>query len=691
MKKSTNLFTLFHGFSLPASELTMEEIVIRIKGDAYRQQIMDIRMLLKENRKEEAEKQKRKLDSITFSARYAGGRKDINIIGYTGCVVIDIDNLSPEELHRIASLIRACPHTMLSFISPKGQGIKIVVRVSHPDDKQLESIKEIKQFHTHAYKHVAAYYTTLCNVNVDTSGKDIGRTCFFSHDPEVYYNEQASCMIPPTTDLPNPLCNQPFADNRHTENEKTDHHHSLLATLFYYYNRSEKYKEGNRNNYLFKLACQYNCYGISYEEARAFITGRFAGLTVEELDSLLKSAYSHTGQHNTRRLNDTQKRILHLEQYISHHYDIRYNVMRCCMEYRQKSTDNKAFSLLDERTENTIWAQLNEAGYGCSSKVVQNLIYSNFVDSYHPIRTYLDELPPWDGNDHIELLAQSVTTTEPIFWRECLERYLVAMIAGATIDKVVNHTVLLLCGGQNMGKTTFINNLLPPFLNSYLSTGLINPNNKDDLTRIAQSMLINLDEFEGMTGREMNQLKDLITRKIISIRLPYARRSQNFPHTASFAGTCNYPEVLHDFTGSRRFLCFTVTHIEFIQIDYPQLYAQLKHLLQQPDYRYWFTADENHLIEKNNEPFVFHSPEEELMLTHIRKPERFEQPVYLTVSEIAELIRERTGYVYHHGAKVVIGKSLNKHGYEYIKKKNIRRYIVYIINADQVKSNRLSG
>ncbi len=108
------------------------------------------------------------------------------------------------------------------------------------------------------------------------------------------------------------------------------------------------------------------------------------------------------------------------------------------------------------------------------------------------------------------------------------------MCAAATQDDVVNHTVLLLCSEiQNIGKTTFINNLLPPELRAYLSTGLINPSNKDDLAKIAQAMLINLDEFEGMSGRELNIFKDLVTRKVISIRLPYARRSQNFPHTAS--------------------------------------------------------------------------------------------------------------------------------------------------------------
>lgn len=70
--------------------------------------------------------------------------------------------------------------------------------------------------------------------------------------------------------------------------------------------------------------------------------------------------------------------------------------------------------------------------------------------------------------------------------------------------------------------------------------------------------LINFDEFEGMTGHELSLLKDLITRKFISIRLPYARHTLNLPHWASFAGTCNYPQVLYDPTGNRRFLCYEI-------------------------------------------------------------------------------------------------------------------------------------
>ena len=700
-------FTIFQDFYRVIAEMTEEEIVSAISNGTYRETVEDVRRIFAEQGEKAANEKKIELPEITFSANYRGGRSNATLVKYLGYIVVDIDHQTQEALARILALAKKCAHTRIAFISPKGMGLKIVVRVCRTDGTLPETIQEIEDFHHAAYHKIASFYAQLCGVEVDTSGQDVSRTCLFSYGPDIYFNPDATAVIveqPPMffksqkkkrasgkkkkTTAPdnNPLTEQ-VALNYHSS------HASLMVTLNYYHNKSEKYVTGNRNNYLHCLACMYNRYGVPQEEAAAFIKSQFTDLPADEMDALIGSAYGHNEEFDTRKLNSTQKRMLQIEQHIKENYDTRYNEVLHIMEYRRRKTDTEQpepFHILDEMMENSIWMEMNELGYSCTVKTIQNLIYSDFSITYHPIREYLDSLPEWDGTDYIGILANSVHTSHQKFWVECLERYLVGMCAAATQDDVVNHTVLLLCSEiQNIGKTTFINNLLPPELRAYLSTGLINPSNKDDLAKIAQAMLINLDEFEGMSGRELNIFKDLVTRKVISIRLPYARRSQNFPHTASFAGTCNYQEVLHDTTGNRRFLCFHVDSMEFIKINYAQLYAQIKYLLNKPGYQYWFTQSENSRIEENNEDFIFHSPEEELVLTHIRKPERFEKVHYLTVTDIAELSRERTGYQYSHGTKAQLGKVMSKHGFEFHKGKNGRRYTVFIIDTEQVKSNRL--
>lgn len=700
-----NQFNIFLDFYRIIAEMTEEEIVSAIGSPKYRNIVESVRRTFLEQGEKAANEEKKKLPSVTFSANYRGGRSNATLVKYLGYIVIDIDHLSKEELARILQTVRACSYTRIAFISPKGMGLKIIAHTQRPDGTLPDTIQEIEDFHNAAYNKVASFYSQLCQTEIDTSGQDVGRTCLLSYDPGIYFNRDATPFIveqPPLFYKTQKKKKTPGRKKQETDNNPVSEetalnyhssHASLMVTLNYYHNKSEKYTEGNRNNYLHHLACKYNRHGIPEQEAAAFIKSLFTDLPAEETDSLIASAYAHTEEFNTNKLNSTQKRMLQIEQHISECYETRYNELLHIMEYRRRVSETEQpdpFRILDDRMENSIWMEMNELGYACNVKMIQNLIYSDFSSSYHPIRKYFKELPEWDGIDYIRILADSVRTNHQSFWTECLERYLVGMCAAATQDDVVNHTVLLLCSEvQNIGKTTFINNLLPPELRTYLSTGLINPNSKDDLAKIAQSMLINLDEFEGMSGRDLNTFKDLVTRKVISIRLPYARRSQNFPHTASFAGTCNYQEILHDTTGTRRFLCFHADSIEFIKINYTQLYAQIKHLLNTPGYQYWFTQEDNNRIEKNNEDFIFHSPEEELVPTHIRKPERFEKVQYLTVSEIAELIRERTGYQYSIGAKIQIGKVMVKHNFESKKGRNGRRYAVFIIAPEQVKSNRL--
>lgn len=701
-----NQFNIFLDFYRIIAEMTEEEIVSAIGSPKYRNTVESVRRIFLEQGEKAANEEKKKLPSVTFSANYRGGRSNATLVKYLGYIVIDIDHLSKEELARILQTVRACSYTRIAFISPKGMGLKIIAHTQRPDGTLPDTIQEIEDFHNAAYNKVASFYSQLCQTEIDTSGQDVGRTCLLSYDPGIYFNRDATPFIVEQPPLfyktqkkkkKTPGRKKQETDNNPVSEETALNYHSshasLMVTLNYYHNKSEKYTEGNRNNYLHHLACKYNRHGIPEQEAAAFIKSLLTDLPAEETDSLIASAYAHTEEFNTNKLNSTQKRMLQIEQHISECYETRYNELLHIMEYRRRVSETEQpdpFRILDDRMENSIWMEMNELGYACNVKMIQNLIYSDFSSSYHPIREYFKELPEWDGTDYIRILADSVRTNHQSFWTECLERYLVGMCAAATQDDVVNHTVLLLCSEvQNIGKTTFINNLLPPELRTYLSTGLINPNSKDDLAKIAQSMLINLDEFEGMSGRDLNTFKDLVTRKVISIRLPYARRSQNFPHTASFAGTCNYQEILHDTTGNRRFLCFHADSIEFIKINYTQLYAQIKHLLNTPGYQYWFTQEDNNRIEKNNEDFIFHSPEEELVLTHIRKPERFEKVQYLTVSEIAELIRERTGYQYSIGAKIQIGKVMVKHNFESKKGRNGRRYAVFVIAPEQVKSNRL--
>lgn len=297
-------FTIFQDFYRVIAEMTEEEIVSATSNGTYRETVEDVRRIFAEQGEKAANEKKIELPEITFSANYRGGRSNATLVKYLGYIVVDIDHQTQEALARILALAKKCAHTRIAFISPKGMGLKIVVRVCRTDGTLPETIQEIEDFHHAAYHKIASFYAQLCGVEVDTSGQDVSRTCLFSYDPDIYFNPDATAVIveqPPMffksqkkkrasgkkkkTTAPdnNPLTEQ-VALNYHSS------HASLMVTLNYYHNKSEKYVTGNRNNYLHCLACMYNRYGVPQEEAAAFIKSQFTDLPADEMDALIGSA-----------------------------------------------------------------------------------------------------------------------------------------------------------------------------------------------------------------------------------------------------------------------------------------------------------------------------------------------------------------------------------------------------------------
>ena len=85
----------------------------------------------------------------------------------------------------------------------------------------------------------------------------------------------------------------------------------------------------------------------------------------------------------------------------------------------------------------------------------------------------------------------------------------VGVVANAMNDLgCQNHVCLVLTGEQGKFKTTWLDNLCPRSLASYLFTGKIDPQNKDVLTLVAEYLFINIDDqLKALNKRDENELK----------------------------------------------------------------------------------------------------------------------------------------------------------------------------------------
>jgi len=240
------------------------------------------------------------------------------------------------------------------------------------------------------------------------------------------------------------------------------------------------------------------------------------------------------------------------------------------------------------------------------------------------------------------------------------------VVASVLESNTINHTAIILSGPQGAGKTTWMLNLCPPELKDYLFSGAINPNNKDTLIHLAECMFINMDELENMNRFEIGAFKEIITKPCIRTRRAYGHHVESFPRRASFMGSVNSSQFLTDSTGSRRFLCFEILSIDYLQkTDLPMVYAQAYELFRE-GYRFYFNKEEIGDITESNEQFQLNTAEEELLITYFEQIPLSEAITLLTATQILGHITERT-HVNHSstpGAVIRLGKALKKYGFE---------------------------
>lgn len=116
----------------------------------------------------------------------------------SGLVVVDIDNLdSYQKAVEMRRTLFDDPFLspVLTFISPSNRGVKALVPYSsnlNTDDQARNATENMNW----AMQYVEMTYgSKMSNPNgtthkaVDTSGKDIVRACFLSHDPQALFRE----------------------------------------------------------------------------------------------------------------------------------------------------------------------------------------------------------------------------------------------------------------------------------------------------------------------------------------------------------------------------------------------------------------------------------------------------------------------------------------------------------------------
>ena len=397
----------------------------------------------------------------------------------------------------------------------------------------------------------------------------------------------------------------------------------------------------------------------------------------------------------------------HYLQYNTIRYDAISNKLQIQVVPTSPSTGEAGVTLWREMNSidinNIVCQCAQECQANITSSDVMTVLKSDLVPKVHPLRDYVESLKPYtpDQPDWIDMVARQVRvkpsgeeTKGEELWRECFKRWFVAMVTSWMKDEVVNHTCLILVGRQGCFKSSFLESLIPPHLRGYSCKMPISSQlSKDERLRIAEFGMINLDELDCLSAREMSMLKSLMTATDVNERAAYAYTKERRMRLASFCGSTNNREFLSDLSGSRRWLPFEVESIQnpfHTTLPYDLMYAQAKYLAESGTFTYWFDSDEIAVLEQHNEEFRSRAGEEELL------PILFDVPAegkgeFMTSAQIREKLVSFGG-IKKPMALNTLGILLSKAGYKTVRRRlggsQVRGWLVYQRSSDEINANQ---
>ncbi len=658
---------------------------------------------------------------FAVACTFEGGKGIANIRQVTLLSLVDFDHVEVTE--ELLTKVRLDPHTLLCYITMSGKGLRVIYRYDSSEEAY-------NTYYLKAFTMGNDYYERLTGKEADPQCKNITRLSGLAYDPNVYYNPAAIAF---TAEEINGF---------HAANIKKGQHQKKQERINAYFTNiiqpklqsdGIKYEPGNHNDYVMRVGYMLAKKRYAKADAIEWAVKKFPDYN--GVEQVFKSCYQNTLRPNSANNSGVGNgngggsggnrfaSVDEIKDFLDGHIRLRYNLItlryECLVseERRVKSEESSCKSeerwqILLDRNVNSLWSIMSSTTK-VSKQDMLNVIESDYTPAFHPLREYLESLPPWhEGDpDYIAELASTVRVKgesltkapSPEDQENCLslrpandvsslfplhsslKKWLVGMVAGWIDDTAVNNVILVFIGRQGAYKTTWFNHLLPPELKQYFYTKTnAKRMSKDDLIALSQYALICCEELDTMTPSELNQLKAAVTMEYINERAAYAHYAEQRKHINTFCGTGNNPQFLSDPTGNRRWLPYEVESIVSPRehpFNHQGIYSQA-YALYKSGFRYWFTDEEIARQNQHNEAFEAPHLESELVDLYFRIPTEAETGEFVSVARAMQLI---SCNISQKLSAVKISKAFSDLGFKKHRNKSNRGYIAVIRSSEDIK------
>ena len=654
---------------------------------------------------------------------FEGGKGRSNIRQLTGMSLVDFDHVLPTDgtadkadttaLHELKAKIIADPHTLMSYITMSGNGLRVIFTYEIAPEfsgvpKDEDEVKKFEAYYQQAFYAGNAYYEKLLGAKADMQCKNITRLSGLAHDPEVFLRPQSE-VTPFTAEEIS------TAATAYVKQSKEDKQMQRIQTYFdtliapQLAKAKIEFRSGSHNDYVMRVGYKLAERRFSKKVALRWAMQKF-GQDYPDTEQVINSCFANAAPHGKQggggdsRGDSKTATVEEIKSFLDGHISLRFNEITSRVEYEipADNTDAHRFIPVNDRIVNSLWSQMSTITR-VNIQDMYRVIESDYVPVFNPFKAYLNNLcksvksvgvqdkkQSVGENDYIRELAQTVRVKggeqEQMLWHLYLKKWLVGMVASWISDDVVNNVILVLIGEQGAYKTTWFNYLLPPPLKQYFYTKTnANRMSKDDILTLAQYALVCCEELDTMRPAELNQLKAAVTMPSIDERAAYAHYHEHRKHIASFCGTGNNTQFLSDPTGNRRWLPFEVESIVSPRdhpFHYEGIYSQAL-ALYKSGFQYWFTKEEIQELNRHNRQFETPHLERELVSLYFRVPKEDENGMFMTSARAIQIIGTGISQKLN---PTRVGLSFNELGFQRVRYHGIRGYLVIQRTAEEMQA-----
>ena len=682
---------------------------------------------------------------------FEGGKGRSNIRQLTGMSLVDFDHVLPTDgtadkadttaLHELKAKIIADPHTLMSYITMSGNGLRVIFTYEIAPEfsgipKDEDEVKKFEAYYQQAFYAGNAYYEKLLGAKADMQCKNITRLSGLAHDPEVFLRPQSE-VTPFTAEEIS------TAATAYVKQSKEDKQMQRIQTYFdtliapQLAKAKIEFRSGSHNDYVMRVGYKLAERRFSKKVALRWAMQKF-GKDYPDTEQVINSCFANAAPHGKQggggdsRGDSKTATVEEIKSFLDGHVSLRFNEITSRVEYEipADNTDAHRFIPVNDRIVNSLWSQMSTITR-VNIQDMYRVIESDYVPVFNPFKEYLNSLPQITqtstdnvsdesgsckpivsqqqnlcksvksvgvqdkkqsvgDRDYIHELAQTVRVKggeqEQMLWHLYLKKWLVGMVASWISDDVVNNVILVLIGEQGAYKTTWFNYLLPPPLKQYFYTKTnANRMSKDDILTLAQYALVCCEELDTMRPAELNQLKAAVTMPSIDERAAYAHYHEHRKHIASFCGTGNNTQFLSDPTGNRRWLPFEVESIVSPRdhpFHYEGIYSQAL-ALYKSGFQYWFTKEEIQELNRHNREFETPRLEHELVDLYFRRPTDSELGEFISVARALQMI---SNGISQKLSAVNVGRAFSDLGFKRVRTNSSRGFIVVCRTPEEIKA-----